>query len=73
MKGLHVVALVLVVVGAVNWGLVGAANFDLVATVFGANSALARLVYILVGMSGVLLALTSYAMLAAPQRAVAAR
>lgn len=64
MKGLHVVALVLVIVGALNWGLVGAANFDLVAAVFGAGSALSRLVYVAVGASGILLAVTSYAMLA---------
>jgi uncharacterized membrane protein YuzA (DUF378 family) len=70
MKNLHVVALILVVVGALNWGMVGAANFDLVATIFGAGSALARVVYILVGISGVLLAVTSYAMLS-PGRAVA--
>ncbi len=64
MKGLHVVALVLVVVGALNWGLVGSANFDLVAAIFGAGSALSRLVYVAVGVSGILLAFTSYAMLA---------
>ncbi len=72
MKGLHVVALVLVIVGALNWGLVGAANFDLVATIFGPGSALSRLVYVAVGASGILLAITSYAMLA-PRGLAAAR
>ncbi len=52
MKALDVVAAVLVVVGALNWGLVGAARFDLVAAVFGAGSILASLVYIVVGLSG---------------------
>ena len=51
MKILNVVTLVLVIVGGVNWGLVGLADFDLVAAIFGAGSALARLVYVLVGMS----------------------
>ncbi len=55
MKTLDVLALVLLVVGGLNWGLVGAAHFDLVATVFGMKfgetSALSSAVYILVGLS----------------------
>jgi uncharacterized membrane protein YuzA (DUF378 family) len=55
MNVLRTVALVLIIVGAVNWGLVGAFQFDLVATIFGGQSApLARIVYILVGVSGLL-------------------
>lgn len=42
----------LMVVGAINWGLVGAFNFDLVAKLFGDMSVLSRLVYGLVGLSG---------------------
>ena len=58
MKSLYWISLVLVVVGAVNWGLVGVAQFDLVAALFGGSSAaLARLVYTLVGVSGLTLAL----------------
>lgn len=51
----------LVVVGALNWGLVGLAQFDLVAALFGGQDApLSRIVYVLVGLSGVaLLALRS--------------
>ena len=45
------IALVLVIVGGVNWGLVGAFGFDLVATLFGDMSALSRIVYSLVGLS----------------------
>jgi len=45
------VALVLVVIGGLNWGLVGAANFNLVATLLGAGSMLGRAVYILIGLS----------------------
>ncbi len=56
MKGLEWLALVLVVVGAVNWGLVGIAQFDLVAALFGGQAApLARIVYSLVGVAGVAL------------------
>lgn len=53
MKALNIVTLILVIVGGLNWGLVGVANFDLVATIFGAGSVLARIVYVLVGLSAV--------------------
>ena len=49
MKSLDIAAVALVVVGGLNWGLVGAADFDLVAALFGQMSALSRVVYILVG------------------------
>ncbi len=51
MKLLNILTLVLVIVGGLNWGLVGLLNFDLVATIFGAGSMLSRIVYILVGAS----------------------
>lgn len=55
-KSLEWVALILVVVGAINWGLVGLAQFDLVAALFGGSSALlSRVVYSLVGVAGVAL------------------
>lgn len=47
------IALVLTIVGALNWGLVGLFRFDLVATLFGDMSLLSRLVYILVGVAGI--------------------
>jgi hypothetical protein len=57
MKTLDVVAAVLLVVGGLNWGLVGAARFDLVAAVFGMHfgetSTLSSVVYVLVGLSAV--------------------
>jgi hypothetical protein len=56
MKTLNLIALVLVVVGGLNWGLVGLFNFDLVATIFGDMSVLSRTVYSLVGLSAVLVA-----------------
>ncbi|KRB89897.1 hypothetical protein ASE07_17315 [Noviherbaspirillum sp. Root189] len=43
-------AMILLIVGGVNWGLVGLFNFDLVATLFGEMSALSRIVYIVVGL-----------------------
>ena len=52
-------AVVLVIVGGLNWGLVGIFNFDLVATIFGDMSGLARVVYALVGLAAVYLAAIS--------------
>lgn len=47
------------IIGALNWGLVGLANVNLVDQIFGAGSGIAKLVYILVGLSGLAL-LSSY-------------
>jgi uncharacterized membrane protein YuzA (DUF378 family) len=53
MRVARIVALLLVTIGALNWGLVGLFQFDLVATLFGGQqAALSRIVYILVGLSG---------------------
>ena len=51
MKLVNVVTLILVIVGGLNWGLVGMFSFDLVAAIFGSGSILSRLVYIVVGVS----------------------
>ena len=51
MKALNLITLILLIVGGLNWGLVGAFEFDLVAAIFGDDSALSRLVYIVVGLS----------------------
>lgn len=51
MKAINLITLVLVIVGGLNWGLVGAADFDLVAALFGAGSLLTRVVYIVVAVS----------------------
>lgn len=52
MRILNIVTLILVIVGGLNWGLVGLFQFDLVATLFGGQTALlSRIVYILVGLS----------------------
>lgn len=59
MKKVDILAGALVIVGALNWGLVAVAEFDLVATLvgldFGETNALTRVVYGLVGISGVYL------------------
>jgi uncharacterized membrane protein YuzA (DUF378 family) len=51
MRAINVVTLVLLIVGGLNWGLVGLFGFDLVAALFGEMSALSRIVYTLVGVS----------------------
>lgn len=53
LSGMDWVALVLVIIGGLNWGLVGAFKFDLVATLFGDMSVLSRIVYGLVGISAI--------------------
>lgn len=58
MKAMSLLAVVLLVVGGLNWGLVGVANFDLVATLFGAGSILSKIVYTLVGVAAAFQALT---------------
>ena len=51
METVKLVALVLVIIGALNWGLVGVFDFNLVSALFGLDTALTNLVYILVGLS----------------------
>lgn len=63
MKALHCTALILTIVGAINWGLVGLFQFDLVAALFGGQSAaLSRIIYSLVGLAGATLAVTTAAL-----------
>ena len=54
MKVLYNLALTLVIIGSLNWLLIGLFNFDLVATLFGTMSILSRIVYSLVGLSGII-------------------
>jgi uncharacterized protein len=61
MKAVTLIALVLVVVGALNWGLVGLFHFNLVQALFG-DSVVAAAVYTLVGISGVVIALRAGAL-----------
>lgn len=52
MKTIDYIALILVIVGAINWGLIGFFNFDLVRLIFGNMTMLSRIVYSLVGIAG---------------------
>jgi len=56
MKALTLLAMILLIVGGFNWGLVGLFQFDLVAAIFGTASLLSNIVYILVGLSAVYVA-----------------
>ena len=58
-KALDATALTIAIIGAVNWGLIGFFDFDLVAFLFGSMSWISRIVYALVGLSGLYL-LTFY-------------
>ncbi len=57
MKALTSLALILLVVGGLNWGLVGFFSFDLVEAIFGEMTTISRVVYALVGLSAVLIAI----------------
>ncbi|CUP90148.1 DUF378 domain-containing protein [Clostridium baratii] len=52
MKFIDKLALLLVIIGAINWGLIGIFNFNLVAMLFGDMTALSRIIYALVGIAG---------------------
>ena len=63
MKTLKMIAILLVIVGGLNWGLVGLFNFDLVAAIFGAMSSLSKIVYTLVGLAAIYVAVISKSLL----------
>ncbi len=52
MKIIDNIALVLVIIGAIVWGIIGIFNFNIVDALFGAGSVLSRIIYTLVGISG---------------------
>lgn len=54
MEILQKVALVFTVIGAINWGLIGFFDFNLVTTIFGDGSTLTRIVYMIVGIAGII-------------------
>jgi len=54
METLQKTCLVLTIIGAINWGLVGLLNFNLVDTIFGVGSMLTRIVYSIVGIAGLI-------------------
>jgi uncharacterized protein len=58
LKALHYIAFALLVIGGINWGLVGLFNFDLVAKIFGDMSTVSKVVYTLVGLSAIFESIT---------------
>jgi uncharacterized membrane protein YuzA (DUF378 family) len=60
MRGFYWITLVLLVIGGLNWLLVGLFNFDLVAAIFGEMTGASRTVYTLVGLSAIVVLLTSF-------------
>lgn len=60
MQIVKIISYILVLVGALNWGLVGFFNIDLVALIFGDMTVMSRIVYGLVGISAILYSITSY-------------
>ena len=59
MKIINWIALVLVIIGALNWGLVGLVRFDLVFLILGPMTAATRAVYVLISIAGIYLAVMS--------------
>ncbi len=53
LSGLNWIAIILLIIGGLNWGLVGLFDFDLLAILFGENSAFTRVLYTLVGLASV--------------------
>lgn len=60
MRRFYWITLVLLVIGGLNWLLVGLFEFDLVAAIFGPMSTMARVVYVLVGLSAIVVLTTSF-------------
>lgn len=55
MQTLQKIALILVIIGAINWGLVGLFQFDLVAALFGdSENIIARVIYVIIGICGII-------------------
>ncbi|HTJ59066.1 MAG TPA: DUF378 domain-containing protein [Devosiaceae bacterium] len=51
MKALNLATLIILIIGGLNWGLVGLSGFDVIAGIFGAGSVLSRIIYVIVGLS----------------------
>lgn len=54
MQTLQKACLILTIIGALNWGLIGLFDFNLVETLFGAENVISRIVYVLVGIAGII-------------------
>jgi uncharacterized membrane protein YuzA (DUF378 family) len=60
MNALRIISYILVLIGAINWGLVGMMNFDFVALIFGEMTVLSRIIYSIIGIAAIILLLTTY-------------
>jgi len=54
MKSIHIISIILLIIGGLNWLLVGAFDFDLVGTIFGSMSVVSRIIYVLVGIAAII-------------------
>ena len=53
MKTRHIITAIFLIIGGLNWGLVGAFNFDIVAAIFGAGELITRIIYIIIGLAAI--------------------
>ncbi len=60
MHALRIITYILVIIGAINWGLVGLFNINLVSMLFGEMTMVARIIYSLIGISAIIYMLLSY-------------
>jgi hypothetical protein len=68
-KVIYQTALVLIIIGALNWGLIGFFDYNLVDGLFGADSVLSRIVYGLVGISAIYVAIVKFVPQPTPKKA----
>jgi uncharacterized membrane protein YuzA (DUF378 family) len=55
MRGLNILCLILIIIGAINWAFVGLFDFDLVASIFGGtDTTMSTVVYVLIGLAGII-------------------
>ncbi|MEG1647801.1 MAG: DUF378 domain-containing protein [Bacilli bacterium] len=54
MEIIQKICLIITIIGAINWGLIGIMDYNLVDTIFGAGSLIARIIYSLVGITGLI-------------------
>ncbi len=52
MKGLHWISVILLIIGGLNWGLIGIFQFNVITTIFGDAAIVTKIIYILIGLSG---------------------
>lgn len=60
LNALDIIALVLVIIGGLNWGLLGLFGFDLIAAIFGLMSVISRIIYILIALGAIYLIVVSF-------------